>query len=207
MLVHLQQVPPQEPLASRPGWSSPALLPLPLHHQVINFLHRKKRRYSTILSYPSTLHGGEQSASCPANCIPKERALAPLYRSMSGPQSTTASLDGVVKWEISAPDENLTLILWSLKFFEGYIAHYLKQLFWTLPTITVLKTTTFQKFFMHLSSNKGINSAGSLGRAIPCFESSSSNLKKHQTHQILWSFLNVAPPMFHYRAPQLQDNT
>jgi hypothetical protein len=31
---------------------------------------------------------------------------------------------------------------------------------------------------MLVSSDKGINSAGYLGRAIPCFESSSSHLKK-----------------------------
>jgi hypothetical protein len=48
---------------------------------------------------------------------------------------------------------------------------------WTLPTIKVFKTTTFQKFLMLLFSDEGINSVGSLDRVTPCFESSSSHLK------------------------------
>jgi hypothetical protein len=86
MLVHLQQVPPHDPLQ----FSFNCLLIIRCdssNQRVINFLHRNKQRYSTILSYSSTLHGGERSVSCPANCFPKERALVPLYRSMSGPQT------------------------------------------------------------------------------------------------------------------------
>jgi hypothetical protein len=109
--------------------------------------------------------------------FPKKQLRYPCTGVRVGLRATTASPDGVVKWEISAPVENWTLILWSLKFLDDYIAHYLKLLFWTSSTIKVFKTTTFQIFLIFLSSDEGINSAGSLGRATPCFESSSSNLK------------------------------
>jgi hypothetical protein len=53
--------------------------------------------------------------------FPRKELWHPCTGVWAGPRATTARLDGVVKWQISAPAENLTLILWSLMTVSSFL--------------------------------------------------------------------------------------